>query len=246
MAFSCPLIERRNESADAFVAAGGTCDDEVPHRQGRAGGVVVLTPVGHFGVPEKRSGVAVQRDHVSVIGDHEQAVSGNRDSAVHSPGRVAYQPLRSRPLISPDLPPAARVERPALVCAGDVHHAANDDGRHLQAGGIRQREHPLRREPLDVASIDLRQRAVPAAVRPAVVRRPVGLRCHFAVRRPLGPQQVNALRGPKHLQIPVRLVQHQAFERSTRRQRHAPAGRRLGATRAQRPHEGDEVGHFVR
>ena len=49
--FAGRLVERRQESAHAFVAARRSRDDEVADRQRRAGGVVVLAPVGHLGVP---------------------------------------------------------------------------------------------------------------------------------------------------------------------------------------------------
>ena len=140
------LIERGDESAHAFVAARRAGDDEVPDRKRRARGVVVLTPVGHLGFPEQRSGVPIERDEVRVIGDHEHAVAGDADTAIDAARRVSDQALRSRTLIAPDLAAAAGIERVALVGARHVHHAFDDDRRHLEARGVEAVD-PLRRQP---------------------------------------------------------------------------------------------------
>ena len=126
--------------------------DEIADDERRAGRVVVLAPVGHLRFPEQRAGDAIERDEVRVIGDHEHAIAGDGDAAVGAAGGVADQALGSRPLVVPDLAAAAGVERVALVGAGDVHHALDDDRRHLQARRVGQAEDPLGRQPGDVGS----------------------------------------------------------------------------------------------
>ena len=54
--FARCLIECGEKAAHAFVTAGRAGNHEVPDDERRAGGVVVLAPVRHFGFPEQRAG----------------------------------------------------------------------------------------------------------------------------------------------------------------------------------------------
>ena len=211
------LIECRQESPHALVAAGRAGDDEVADRQGSAGRVVVLAPVGHLGVPAQRAGHPVERDDVRVIRHHEDLVAGDRHAAIGAAGGVADEAFRARPLIPPDLPARARVERVALVRARHVHHAARDDRRDLQRRGVRQAEDPLRREPRGVAFRDVRERAVAAAARLAVVARPVRLRRHLAVRVAVPAKQVQHLVVAEQLHVVRAAVEDESLEQYGRR-----------------------------
>ncbi len=69
------LIEGGDESAHALIAARGAGDDQIADDERRGGAVVVLMPVGHLGFPEQLAVEAVQRDHVRVVGQHEDAIA---------------------------------------------------------------------------------------------------------------------------------------------------------------------------
>ena len=174
---------RPPEAAHALVAAGDARNHQVAHRHRRAGGVVVLVPVGHLGFPEQRARGAVEGDEMGVVGRHEQAIAGHGHAAIDAARRHADQAARARPAVVPDLAAAAGVERVEVVGGGDVHHAVHDHRRHLQLRGVRQAENPVRRQPRRVRRGDLRERAVAVAVRVAVIGGPVGLRRHLAVCR---------------------------------------------------------------
>src|SRR5205823_8288339 len=99
-------------------------------------------------------------------------------AAVDAAGRVADEPLRPRPLVVPDFTAGAGIERVALVGAGDVHDAAGNDRRDLQARSARDAEDPLGNDPSRVARVDLRERTITAAAGLPVVAGPVCLRRH--------------------------------------------------------------------
>ena len=80
------LLECREKSADAVIAARDTRDDQVADGERRTGAVIVLMPVGHLVFPEERAGESVERDEMAVIGDHEHAVAGDRDAAIRAAG----------------------------------------------------------------------------------------------------------------------------------------------------------------
>ena len=127
------LIERGHESANALVTARAAGHHEVPHGQRRSGGVVILVPVRHLGLPEQRASRAIERDEVRVIGDHEHPVARNANAPVDAARGVPDEALGSRTLIVPDFSSAARIERIAFVCARHVHHAFHHNRRDLQA-----------------------------------------------------------------------------------------------------------------
>ena len=168
------------KSADAFVSAGYAGDHEIVDDQRRAGGAVVLPRVGHLDVPQQLAGVAVQRDQVRVVRDHEHAIAERRNAAIDAGRRIAGQALRPRTAVVPDLTAALRVERERFVRRRDVHHTVDDDRRHLErARSALNREHPFRREAVDGRGVDLVERTESIAAQVSVVRRPrarLGLR----------------------------------------------------------------------
>ena len=93
----CRLPDRRPRRIRARPRRRPTCRRPPGCRpQRRAGGVVVLTPVGHLRFPQEPAGEAIERDEVRVIGDHEHAIAGDAHAAVDAAGSVANQPLRAR------------------------------------------------------------------------------------------------------------------------------------------------------
>src|SRR5262249_41032085 len=81
-----------NESANALIAACGTGDHEIADGKRRRSAVVVLMPVCHLGFPEKLSMTTIECNHVGVVGQHEEAIAGNRDTAVETDRRITGQP----------------------------------------------------------------------------------------------------------------------------------------------------------
>ena len=235
------LIERGHEPAHALVATGAAGHHQVADRQRRAGRVVVLAPVGHFRFPQQRAGRSIERDEMRVIGDHEHAVAGDADAAVHAAGGVADQPLGPRALVVPDLAAAAGVERVAFVGARHVHHAVGDDRRHLQTRRVRQAEDPLRRQPAGVALGDLRERTVAAAGRLAVVARPVGLRRHGAILLAGLSEQVDPAIVSQQLEVVRALIEDQTRKRAAAGERDGGADRSGAVARLQRPQIADEI-----
>ena len=115
----------------------------------------------------------MQRDQMRVIRDHEYAVAEQRHAAVDPAGCVADQALRTRAAVMPDLPAAARIEGERFIHRRDVHDAAGDEGRALEiARGAPNVEHPLGRQALHIAGVDLIERAEPIAGLVSVVGRP--------------------------------------------------------------------------
>src|SRR5262249_46649501 len=100
-----------NKPTDAFVAACRAGYDETAGDKRSRCAVVILMPVCHFGFPQKLAVVAVHRDHVGVVGQHEQPVAGYRDTAIEADGGIAGEARRSRPAEMPDLTAGAGIER---------------------------------------------------------------------------------------------------------------------------------------
>ena len=108
-----------------------------------------------------------------VVGDGEYASAEHGDTAVDPAGSVAGQTLGAWTTEMPGLPSSSGIEREDFVDRRDVHDAVDDDGGDLQrAWSARDREHPFGREVLNVAAVDLIERAeaIPALV--AIVGRP--------------------------------------------------------------------------
>src|ERR1700684_2386601 len=105
------------KAADAFVAAGDSGDDEVANGEGSLGGAVILMVVDHFGVPDELAGVAMERDEMGVVGDHEDAIAEDGDAAIDAGDGVTGgdEIFCARAGVVPDLAAGAGVEREALV-----------------------------------------------------------------------------------------------------------------------------------
>ena len=177
-----------------------------------------------------------------VIGHHEHSVASDRHATIGAAGGVADQALCPRPLIPPDLPARARVERITLVRARHVHHAGRDDRRDLQRRRVRQAEDPFRRELRDVAFVDVCERAVAAAAGLTVVAGPVSLRRDLPVLVAALAEQVQRLIVAQQLHVDRAAIEDEAFEHAAASKRHLrPLGPRP-RPRAQRA----DVTHDVR
>ena len=178
------LIVRGDEAVGAVLAARDAGDDQVAGGQRRRRGRVVLAPVVELGVPQQLAGEAIERDDVRVVGHHEDAIAGDRRAAVRA---AAAHALRARPLVVPDPPPAAGVERVALVRRGHVHDAVDDDRRALQPAGVGNGEHPSRRQPRHVVLVDLASASCSGCRR--------ARRCRSASPSPTSPRDTRRRRG---------------------------------------------------
>ncbi len=235
------LIVRGDETVRAVLAARHAGDDEIARRERRRRGRVVLAPVVELGVPQQLAREPIERDDVRVVGDHEHAIAGDTGAAVRA---ALHHALRARPLVVPDPPAAARVERVALVGRRHIHDPVDDDRRHLQVAGVGNREHPARRQLRDVVLVDLRQRRVAVAAGLAVVGRPARLRRDDAKPIAGAPQQVHALVVGPQLQIVEAFAEHLAFERSAvgRLDRRPHDRARAALNRPQELHERGQLG----
>src|SRR5579864_2041748 len=115
----------------------------------------------------------MQRNEVSIVSDHEDAIPEQRDTAIDSARRVADQSLCQRTRIMPDLTAGARVKRISFIGGGDVHHAAGNHWRDLQTLRVRYGEKPLWRQTGHVAGMNLSQAAMTIPAEAAMVRRPL-------------------------------------------------------------------------
>src|ERR1700722_20416502 len=132
-------------------------------------------PVRQRRLPYERSRGPVERDQMSVVGDHEHLVARNRRTAVGAGNGIPHQARGSRSLIVPYLPSSARIERKAFVDVGHIHHAIGDNGSRLDTGAT-QSKNPLGLQSRNIGAGDLRQLAVTATDRLSVVAWPVSLR----------------------------------------------------------------------
>ena len=125
-----------DESANPLVAAADTGDHQVPHdkRRRRTAIEALRAGLGGCNIPQQSAGQPVQRDEVRIVGEIEDAVSQDSDTAIHADGRVAGD-RRSRALgtlIVPYLAAGASADGIHLVVAGHIHHAIHDHRRSLQ------------------------------------------------------------------------------------------------------------------
>ena len=84
-------FEGGDETSNAFIGAGDAGDDRIVDDERRHGAAVVLTlHVGRHGnLPEQFAGGAVERQQVGIVGDKENLVAQNGDSAVGAESRIA-------------------------------------------------------------------------------------------------------------------------------------------------------------
>src|ERR1022692_4434772 len=78
--------------------------------------------------------------------------------------------------VVPDLMSRPRVNRPDVVRHGDVHDAVLHDGNRFDGARLVRLEGPGEGHPVDVARVDLRERAVAADGIVAVITQPRVLR----------------------------------------------------------------------
>jgi len=112
---------------------------------------------------------------VSVIGLKKDAVSEQGDAAVDAGRRISgrHEARRLRAAELPDLPACSRVQRAHLVDRRHVHHAVDNERRHLKSALAAHLMGPLRGKRCDVAGIDSIQRAVAICAEMTVVARPL-------------------------------------------------------------------------
>lgn len=179
-----------------------------------------------------------------VIRHHEHPIARHADAPVCAASGVADETLCARPLILPDLPAGARVQRITHIRAGHVHDAVHHDRRHLQWRSVRQTEHPFRHHPADVRLVDLRQRAIAAAACLSVVTGPVILRGHWAVSIAASAKQMNLPVITQQLQVGHSSTKLQPLERSARRKHHIGAHRLGTVPRFEHAEKGDQIASF--
>ena len=161
------------ESADAFVTAGHTCDDEIAHDERRHRAAVGLLRVfRQHDFPEQRAVHAADGKQMRVVCDEKHTRAEHGDPAIETDRRITAKARRSRARESPDLASIRRVDRRHLIGCGDVHDAVEHERRHLIIETA-HRMNPLHRQVADVRCRNLRERAMPIPVEPAVIRRPV-------------------------------------------------------------------------
>ena len=166
-------VERRDEPADALIAARGADDDLAVDGQRRQREGVGQRHVRHAGVPELHARRRVDRHHVRVERCHEHLVAEHRHAAVVRPaaGEVVG---RRRVAVDPEHASGPGVEGDDVVGPlRQVHHAVDHDGRRLPRpchGGL---VHPLQAEAADVVGGDLVELAVALAEVAARVGQPV-------------------------------------------------------------------------
>jgi hypothetical protein len=163
------------EAAHAEVAAGDAGDDEVVDDEGGGGVADVAFVVDAFGdgpFPEELAGDAMDGEEVSVIGDEEDAVTEDSDTAVGALGGVTLGLAGHGALVVPEGAAGAGIEGEDLVGAGDVHDAVNDDGGDFEDVVV-DGEDPLEDKVLDVGGVDLIEGGVAVAGEGAVIGGPV-------------------------------------------------------------------------
>ncbi len=166
-------VIRRDKTANARIAARYTRDDEVADDQRRGRAAVRLRSVlGQHGFPQQRAVHAAERHEVRVVGDQKDAGPEHRHTAIETDTRVTCQSRRAGARKAPQLAARGRVERRHLIGRADIHDAVEHERRCFVVEPT-QRVHPARGQSIDVRRVDLRVRAVPIAVEPAMVGRPV-------------------------------------------------------------------------
>src|SRR5260370_1165201 len=109
-----------------------------------------------------------------VVRHHEHAIAGNCHASIRAARYGAADSLGPAALIMPDRPAGACVQRPALIGAGDIHHALHHYGSDLQVRAIGNWKYPMRGKPGNVRRIDAGEFAKAISARVAIVARPVG------------------------------------------------------------------------
>ena len=83
-------LEGGDETSNAMIGAGDTCDDRIVDDEWRHGAAVGLMLVGrHRSLPEQFAVGAVERQQVGVVGKKEDLIAQNGNSTVGSKSRIA-------------------------------------------------------------------------------------------------------------------------------------------------------------
>ena len=178
-------IERRDEAANAELAAGRADHHLAVGDQRRERHVVAGLVVGDLRRPDFLAGLRVERDEHGFAGGEEHLVAVERDAAARvvqrttASGHAAAGSARARA-------PVLRVDRDHLVARRrDEHHAVVHDRRRLVAAASRRSRTPT---PAAAASTlpacDLLERAVAPAVVRAADHQPVAVFGLLAGARP--------------------------------------------------------------
>ena len=157
-----PAIEK---AANAVLRARDSGDEHAIGDLRRHGLRIAFFPLGRFLPPDLLAGFLIQRDHVRIErgAEHLAFVKRHafvRHAAAHDAARLRH-PLHRR---APDLFAGQCVNRIRPFGVADVHHTVVDHRLRLLAEIVVQTRRPHRREFLDVAFVDLTQRAVTVLV----------------------------------------------------------------------------------
>src|SRR6185312_7939912 len=144
-----------DESSNSFIAARYSRDDQIANHQRRGCRAVLIVRIRHLHVPQQSPGKAMQRQQVRIVGYDKYAVAEHRDPAIN-PGRcVAYQPLGSRPRVSPYQSAVSGIARINCIHGRNIHDSAYNDWSNFQAPSAGPVEYPARRERVYVLRRDL-------------------------------------------------------------------------------------------
>ena len=161
-------------AADAVLAAGDADDQVVADHQRGSGPAEPVGVAVHDRLPHHGSGLAVECHHLRVQGGHENFIPGNGRTFVRRPAAHA-QVVRQRVFVAPQEGARHRVQgEQVVVRRGEIDDAVRHDGRGLELGRNAGLEHPSRGQVLDVAAVDVVQRAEAPAGVVAAVHQPVG------------------------------------------------------------------------
>src|SRR5262245_39416816 len=174
-ALSCRGTVCIDKAACAFLAAGHARDHEIARHQGSRRGAVPVLDVTQYDIPDLASREAVQRQEVCIVGDHEQAVAGDRQPAICASSSLAQQAGCPGGAEGPDLAARSGIQRVRFVCARDVHDPVGNNRRDFQPRRAGNWKYPGRGQPIHVAGTDLFERTITIAARAAIVAQPVAL-----------------------------------------------------------------------
>ncbi len=167
-------IERRDETADAALAARDTDHDQPVNGQRRHRDVVTTVVVLDAGFPGNLSGYGVECHEDRVERRHVDLVAVQRDAAI---GRMPETNIgRHLAPVHPQHVAVARIDREQLVQRRrHEHDAVVDDRRCLMPLGDAGVHGPYRPQLVDIARVDLIERAIAPAVVSAAEHQPVAV-----------------------------------------------------------------------
>ena len=148
-------IVRVNEPAHSVLAARHADDDQSLHRQRRDREAVSRAIIRRDHVPHHGPGLGVERDHVRIQRAHKNLVAQNCEPAIHPPA-ARTNISRNLPLVHPDGPPRAGIERKcAVILPRRIQNTVDNQGRGLHLPGRSGLVHPLRDHGSGIGDVDL-------------------------------------------------------------------------------------------